>query len=462
VKSCQGLEYIASSIHYRAGFILAPQLICTMVRDMNENSKTPRVTSPFDKGPTKGPSGWNAETVVSFNGSFVSDKWRLPFLETCLAYTTAGEPRLVYHDSIGGRLMYASKHGGTWSVQQVGGDIAINGSVANLVLKDDLPWISYWDHEKARLMCARKDFAGGWHFEEVGTGRFCSTQNALAMGPDGQPHIAYIDLHNPRITQQTEDYLYYTYRSVIGGWHAPVVIDTIPIVSITPFTESIGLVGVSIAINPVTGLPAIAYAAGEPERYVPALHYAWKDAFGSWQHEYADKGFYEDYYGHTEQLGATSGPLAFNANGNAHVSYFNSAVRGEYPTVANMMMGQKIGASWDCTLLPFLGGCYLGSSLIISNSGLWRVGYIDWRPQGGHTNYPCAKFAWQDESKTWHAEDVDLSIAPILNYYWPAMAIHRPTGKMGMCYVTRFNPAIFGQHDVYYAIRYTEKDGVGN
>lgn len=136
--------------------------------------------------------GWRVESIGS--GPIAYE------FNVSLAVTPGGRPALSFYDDRAGDLVFGTREGGSWTLETVAaeGDVGKYSSLA--VDADGRPHISFFDQtseSSGTIRYAVKD-GGAWEVEEVGaldqvaTGMAGARRNsALALDPDGVPHVAF-------------------------------------------------------------------------------------------------------------------------------------------------------------------------------------------------------------------------------------------------------------------------------
>jgi hypothetical protein len=322
-------------------------------------------------------TGWSGGAIPGT----ASSKWNG---DPSLAYTSWGDPRVVYHDRwVTFNLWYYARAGGVWYSKLVD----TKSSFSALTLKNNLPWISYYDQTNGDLKCAWKDANGQWHYERVDTAGNVGWSTSICISPlDGQPRISYYD--------QTKQDLKYARRVGLNNW----VTETVDAGSYP------GLDQTSIAINPATKGVGIGYDYG-----LNYIKYAWKNpGMAKFSSTFVvDKGS-SDYPS-----------LAFDAAGNPCISY-----RGGGLGVTDLKYTKHLGAlpdgTWYYKTFPTAALDGMFTSIALSNFGNPRISSFS--AQGSVT------YTWKDTSGVWHTEYVGNGFEST------SIAIYRSTGKTGICY----------------------------
>ena len=148
-------------------------------------------TNRLLKYASKKGGNWTAEIVPTPPGS-------MGIMGCSLAVDAEGNPHIAYYEMTiwmkKGNLKYASKSGGSWTVETVESDAGEQPSLA--LDAEGNPHIAYHDHPNGCLKYASKK-GGNWTVETVDctalvVGYFAS----LALDAYGNPRIAYYDLTN--------------------------------------------------------------------------------------------------------------------------------------------------------------------------------------------------------------------------------------------------------------------------
>jgi hypothetical protein len=134
-------------------------------------------------------------------------------LHTSLALASTGEPRVAYWNQTRGDLEYTSRAGGVWTVETVD-SVGIVGQYASLKLDGlDQPHISYRDSTNGHLKYASK-VGGVWNLETVDNGTDVGTFCSLALSSIGEPRIAYRDAANHSLKLATKTGLSWSIETV--------------------------------------------------------------------------------------------------------------------------------------------------------------------------------------------------------------------------------------------------------
>jgi hypothetical protein len=136
---------------------------------------------------TKSTKGWNIETVD--NSGNVG-------LHSSIALDSSGNPHISYYGE--GCLKYASKSGGTWTIESA--DLPPAGKYVgwytSLALDShNNPHISYYDQSNNDLKYAAKS-NGTWTKTTVDSVGNVGMFTSIAIDPHGYPHISYFDSTN--------------------------------------------------------------------------------------------------------------------------------------------------------------------------------------------------------------------------------------------------------------------------
>lgn len=173
-------------------------------------------------------SGWSFETVDWYGdvGAFAS-----------LVVDAQGKPHISYYDASHGNLKYASRVGpSNWLIEVADSSASDTGQYSSLALDaGGNPHISYFsdylgDGTIGHLKYTHRDSAG-WHWETVdfgGATGLVGKYTSLALGPDGQPRIAYTDYAASRKSPVDQHLIFgqqpqkYAYKDG-AGWHLETV-----------------------------------------------------------------------------------------------------------------------------------------------------------------------------------------------------------------------------------------------
>ena len=164
-----------------------------------DNKGNPRIayydmTNHDLKYASKNGGKWTVETVPTSD----SDEWYR--WHVSLALDAGGNPHIAYYEMTEwmrqGNLKYASKKGGSWTVETVDSNGEV-GQYASLALDNKgNPRIAYHDHTHGCLKFASKD-RGNWAVEAVDcTALVVGFYASLAFDAYGSPRIAYYDVTN--------------------------------------------------------------------------------------------------------------------------------------------------------------------------------------------------------------------------------------------------------------------------
>ena len=147
-----------------------------------------------------------------------------------LALDASGNPRIAYYDNANGDLKSAVRNGGTWTISVVEHVVAYDWS---MVLGQNGPIISYYDHTSGAVKCAWWDpgagFNGAWEISAIETPGSTVNGMAIALDASSQPCVAYSSYAGLR---------YATYSSLKSTW---------TVVTVDPSTH---VYGVSLAVTP--------------------------------------------------------------------------------------------------------------------------------------------------------------------------------------------------------------------
>jgi len=205
--------------------------------------------------------GWHTEFVQA--GTNVGEY-------TSLAVDATGRSHVSYYDRSTGTLKYAVQNGTAWGDSQTVdavGDVGPNSSL-NSSLKLDTngnPRIAYHNETNGTLMYAAYD-GSPWQRTIVDASAHVGAHPSLALTSAGNPIISYFDSSNMDLKLAMYN----------GVWNVGIV-------------DAVGIVGFgnSLALDPETYLPRIAYASGNPEAGDTDLKLAYWDRT-AWQYEYVD------------------------------------------------------------------------------------------------------------------------------------------------------------------------------
>jgi hypothetical protein len=282
---------------------------------------------------------------------------------TSLAIDRNGNPRIAYQDDTNGRLKYASRAGGVWTIDNVAAS-GVSGAFtgvpdASIALNSNAdPGIAYFDIVNRYLRYASKS-AGVWTTELVDNAGTADQYCSLALDAQGNPRISYFDASNHRLRFASKNSGIWTLETADG-----------------PAGSNVGYYN-SLALD-TQGNPHIAYS----DFLNFALKYAVKSG-GTWTTETA------------LPVGASNPlyiSLALDPQGNPHVSYYDASE-------LDLKYASKIGGVWTVeTVDPsYFTGYY--TSLRLDAEGTPHIAYFD--PSNGRLMH-----AWKTGSY-WAREPVD-------------------------------------------------------
>jgi hypothetical protein len=320
--------------------------------------------------------------------------------DSSLALDAEGNPHIAYHDVGNGDLKYASKSGGSWTVETVE-PTGQTGSFASLAIDaKGNPQIAYYDSTNHDLKFASKS-GGSWTVETVdGSSRSCAGwlfvdvgwYASLALNAQGNPRIAYQDTSEIREGEYANDLKYaskdgasWTVETVDGpgyvGSFASLAVDAEDNSSVAYFdstnhalkfasqsggnwtVETVAATGsvgwyASLALD-AQGNPHIAYYEMTEWMRDGDLKYANKNG-GSWVIETVDA---------TGNVGEFAA-LALDAQGNPRIAYYDG-------TNHHLKYASKDGASWTVETVDATGNVGLYPSLALDTQGNPRIAYWD-------------------------------------------------------------------------------------
>ena len=229
---------------------------------------------------TRSGGSWTIEVIEASIG-----RQRTPY---GIAIDSNGVPHVCYGQAGDqDQVKYANRSGGSWSTEIVDATVGSYPYCDIAVDDSDVPYISYLNG--ANVKCAYKN--GSWTIETAGSkghAHIFKGRTRIAIDCDGYPHIAfvYVDPISPY-----DPSVKYTYRD-IGGWSVD---------------EGVGEAAAESWLGGMVldgdDYPHISYSI------TGALKYAYKDAAG-WTLEVADSSHntYED-------------GIALDSDGYPHISY---------------------------------------------------------------------------------------------------------------------------------------------
>jgi hypothetical protein len=347
-------------------------------------------TAPAGAIGTTPPSWKPRETVPSTFANYLT----MNGADRSLAYDHHGNPGIVFHDDFAGDLRYARRVPGVGWVHSVvdtggtGGDV---GSFPSLAYdRYERPAISYFDATNNDLKYARHN-GSAWVLEALDTTNGVGDYTSLAFDLLGRPAIAYRDIANTSLkyVQDTDgDFSLVDETPVTvvnqfeeGNW-ASLVFDPLnrPMIAHFEFTnanlrfsvqepgigwvtttvESTGTIGTSpsIAIDPDTSFPAIAYFDGSNS----SLRYAAWDG-DAWNPITVD----------APGVVGLNPSLAFDpADGNPAIAYFDD-------TNDDLKLAWHDGSIWQSQTVDAVGNVGYMPSLAFNDygSGFPSIAYFD-------------------------------------------------------------------------------------
>jgi hypothetical protein len=188
---------ITTETVYNAGIsqnIFLPSLISSLAMDASGNPHVSFVdNNAFDfKYGTKSGGVWTFESIApnGYDPIFGDDNQI-----TSLALDASGNPHIAFWDPTPNLLKYASRTGGTWTIETVD-PVDNNGRVATLVIDaTDRPHIFYYDQTNLYVKYATK-VGGVWSTEVVdASGILQPRLQGLAVDSSGNPHVIYLDFN---------------------------------------------------------------------------------------------------------------------------------------------------------------------------------------------------------------------------------------------------------------------------
>jgi hypothetical protein len=278
--------------------------------------------------------GWASAAIdmAGFVGSYPS-----------LAYDRSERPAISYYNTTDGDLEYARFADGAWLLETVdaAGDVGYDTAIAFDLL--GRPAIAYWDGTNSSLKYVQDSDGDFSLMDEApvtvvnlfSEGQFAS----LVFDPLNRPMIAHLD--------DTNFDLRFSVQEPGVGW-------------VTTTVDGVGSTGnrPSIAIDPDTGSPAIAYR----DNTNADLRYAAWDG-DSWNLTTVDA---------TGSVGENAS-LAFDpADGNPAIAYFDS-------TNADLKLAWHDGSTWQTQTVDGVGSVGRSPSLAFNDfgNGFPSIAYFD-------------------------------------------------------------------------------------
>lgn len=296
--------------------------------------------------------------------------------DSSLTLDAEGNPHIAYHDLGNGNLKYASKSGGSWTVESVDAT-GQTGSFASLAFDaKGNPHIAYSSGGPNHELKYASKSDGSWTVESVdGPSRSCagwlSTDlgwyASLAFDAESKPHIAYYDMSEIREGEHANN-LKYANRTA-SGWTVETV-------------DTPGDVGkfASLALD-AEGNARVAYFDNTNRD----LKYASKSG-GNWTVETVAA---------TGSVGWDSS-LALDAGGNPHIAYYEMT---EWMRDGDLKYASKGGGSWVVETVDTTGEVGENAALALDDQGNPHIAYYD------GTNHDL-KYA-RKNGTTWTIETVD-------------------------------------------------------
>ena len=313
----------------------------------NLNTATARVRvaryNPFSTSASPGELAVAPGLVPPWWTSIVDNTPQAGNHATSLALDANGNPKIAYQDDTNGRLKYATKTGGVWSIENVAASgtpsIFTGQPFASLALNSlGNPGIAYFDINAPRTLRYASKSGGVWSTEPVdATGnadQFCS----LALDAQGNPRISYLDA--------TTGSLFYASKS--GSIWSTERADFAAGIYVGAYN--------SLALD-AQGIPHIAYTnfTNATLRYASKLGVAWTVE--------------------TVAPAGTPNPafisLALDPQGNPHISYYDAMK-------LNLKYASKVGGVWIVETVDassFATGDF--TTLRLDAEGRPHIGYYD-------------------------------------------------------------------------------------
>ncbi|HSJ53907.1 MAG TPA: hypothetical protein VLC52_09185 [Anaerolineae bacterium] len=318
---------------------------------------------------------WHIEPVA-YTGS--AGEWN------ALALDGSGHPHISYHDHFTSGLKYAYHDGTTWNLQVVDAEEYSAGKFPSLALDaEGEPHVSYLTGVWPVALSYAYREGGTWHVETVeGNDTWRST--ALALDPDGRPHIVY----DGPITVG----LKYAWRNA-GVWDIQTVDG-----SVVPSGHA------SLAVDDA-GQPHVSYYDAGKQ----SLEYAFRDGTG-WHRATVDVGLGD--YG-IAYFGASIS-LDLDAAGFPHIVYRDAPASG-------LRYAALDASGWQTATIDSLSKGYGATvSLAMDGDDYAHVSYAANNPD-------LVMYAFQDATG-WHTRSVaadafhpslalDAAGRPHISYY---------------------------------------------
>src|SRR5581483_2849318 len=309
-----------------------------------------------------------------------------------LALDAYGSPHMAYHDFKDGHLKYASKQGGTWTIENLDNS-QFSGEYVSLAFgASGNPHIAYSYHysqaTNAELRYASRS-GRKWTVETIDSLSLCCAGRdanvtvstgmwtSLAIDASDKPHVAfwrYVDSDSDR----TSSLIYATKGD--NSWK-------LEILDSDKDVGSSGSVGqrASLALS-ADGNPRIAYYDVRDHE----LKYASKDG-GNWAVETVTApGSVESFRWYPS--------LAVDSKGSPHIAYYEMT---EWMRQGDLKYASKTGASWNVEPVDSGGNVGEDLSLALNAEGEPRIAYHD------HTK-GCLKYA-EKRGGDWIVEAVDCT-----------------------------------------------------
>lgn len=253
---------------------------------------------------------------------------------TSLALDGYGNPHISYFDAGGGRLKYAVKRRGTWSIEIVDAT-GVVGQYTSLALdRTGSLSISYYDVTNRDLKFAAR-MGATWLIETVDSAGDVGQYSSLGLDGQGEPHIGYYDATNAALKYASRSNGTWSIETVASGGYGQYC---------------------SLRLDR-EGRPKICYMS-----QAGSLRYATKPA-GSWVVETVSNAYQPG-------LGPTS--LALDARGHPHISY--QATYQSWVGVAIVMSNPE---SWGWFSGTRIGSSGTYSSIALDVSGTEHLAYYD-------------------------------------------------------------------------------------
>ena len=161
--------------------------------------------------------------------------------EISIALDPLGRPSVAYYDRVNGDLWFAQLQDNAWIRTRLDSDGNVGDFPSLIYAQGGRAFISYYDRTNGDLKLAWQSASGSWSNMAIETGSNVGAYSSIAAAPDGLLRIAYSDVLGLRLK--------YASQNPNGTWSVRSI----------DKNATAGVRFTSLAINPTTGQPYIAY-----------------------------------------------------------------------------------------------------------------------------------------------------------------------------------------------------------